>query len=411
MKADLDRLMQERGLDAVMVTGGEGYSEVRRYMSNGADITHGTIIKVPGKDPLLIVSGMETEEARKSGYPVESSGVLGYYDLRKEHEPEMATVLFWERCLKAAGLTGGKIGMYGRGDINLYVELIRIANEELKDYQFLGEAGTTLFDEAFLTKDAQEIERLKSVAQRTNEVMAATWDFIAGHRADESETLRKRDGSPLTIGDVKRFVLHALLERDLEDTGMIFAQGRDAGFPHSRGERDMPLKLGQSIVFDLFPQERGGGYHHDMTRTWCIGYAPPEVQKTYDEVLEAFDRSLEMFGVGKPTHLMQEAVQDFFEQRGHPTLRTDSSTQAGYVHSLGHGVGLKIHERPAISHLSQEDVWQVGNVITIEPGLYYPDKGLGVRVEDLFIVTQAGELLSLTPFKKDLVLPLNDEQA
>lgn len=407
MKSELDRLMNERGLDAIFIAGGEGYSEVRDYMSNGAHITGGFIIKKPDADPLLIVSGMETEEAKKSGYPVQSWGTLGYYDLLQEFSPEEAAVRMWQRCLEAAGVPAGTVGMYGRGDINQYVELVRMANAILEGYRFVGETGTTLFDEAFLTKDAEEIARIESVAQRTNEVMQATWDFIAGHRTNEDEILVNDAGEILTIGAVKRFVLVQLLDRGLEDTGMIFAQGRDAGFPHSRGESSDPLRLGKSIVFDLFPRELGGGYHHDMTRTWCIGYAPPEVQKVYDEVMQAFDIAVENYGLGKPTHLMQEAVQDFFEANGHPTLRTDSSSQSGYVHSLGHGMGLKIHERPSVSHIRRDDIWQIGNAVTIEPGLYYPDKGLGVRIEDLFIVMENGELRSFTPFRKDLVLPLN----
>jgi len=408
MKSDIDRLMTERGLDALFIAGGEGYSEVRDYMSNGAEITGGFIIKKHGADPMLVVSGMETEEAKKSGYAVQSWGTLGYYDLLQEHSPEEAQIRLWERCLQAAEVNSGTVGIYGRGDINRYVELVRMANAVLKEYRFVGETGTSLFDEAFLTKDAQEIARIESVAQRTNEVMQATWDFIAGHRANAEEILVNAEGDVLTIGAVKRFVLIQLLERGLEDTGMIFAQGRDAGFPHSRGEAKEPVRLGQSIVFDLFPRELGGGYHHDMTRTWCIGYAPPEVQEIYDQVMQAFDLSIETYGLGKPTHLMQEAVMEFFEKNGHKTLRTDSSTQEGYVHSLGHGMGLNIHERPSVSHIRRDDIWQMGNAVTIEPGLYYPEKGLGVRVEDLFIVMENGELRSFTPFRKDLVLPLHE---
>jgi len=408
MKSDIDRLMAARGLDALMIAGGEGYSEVRDYMTNGAHITGGIIIKKYSADPLLVVSGMETEEARKSGYPVQSWGTLGYYDLLQEHSPEEAQVRMWQRCLQAAGLESGTVGMYGRGDINRYVELVRMANAILHDYRFIGETGTTLFDEAFLTKDAQEIARLEAIAQRTNEVMQATWDMIASHRANDDEILVDTDGDVLTIGAVKRFVRVQLMERGLEDTGMIFAQGHDAGFPHSRGEEADPVRLGKSIVFDLFPRELGGGYHHDMTRTWCIGYAPPEVQKAYDQVMQAFDIAIEAYGLGKPTHLMQEAVMEFFEANGHPTLRTDSSTQSGYVHSLGHGIGLNIHERPSVSHIRREDTWQVGNAVTIEPGLYYPEQGFGIRVEDLFIVMEDGSLRSFTPFRKDLVLPLND---
>ena len=76
------------------------------------------------------------------------------------------------------------------------------------------------------------------------------------------------------------------------------------------------------------------------------------------------------------------------------------------MHSLGHGAGLNIHERPSISHLSKEDIFQKGNFITIEPGLYYPDRGFGVRIEDSFIIDDSGALISVTPFHKELVLPL-----
>ncbi|MEO1162739.1 MAG: M24 family metallopeptidase [Chloroflexota bacterium] len=406
MKSDIDALMRARELDAILIAGGEGYSEVRDYMSNGAHITGGYIVKKLGAEPMLFVSGMETEEAKKSGYLVKGWNELGFFDLLKEHAPEKATVMFWGKCLAAAGVESGKVGLYGRGDLNTYVELFSLANEHFDNLTFVGETRRSLFDEAFLTKDDAEMERIKSVAQRTNEVMEATWNYIASHSANDDETVVDADGNPLTIGMVKRFVRVQLMERGLEDTGMIFAQGRDAGFPHSRGEAEEALQLGKSIVFDLFPRELGGGYHHDMTRTWCIGYAPDEVQQAYDEVMIAFDKSLEDFGIGKSTHTMQEVVLDYFESNGHATSRSDSSANNGYVHSLGHGVGLLIHERPSISHLRKDDVWQVGNVVTIEPGLYYPEKGYGIRVEDLFIIIENGELISLTPFKKDLVLPL-----
>jgi Xaa-Pro aminopeptidase len=410
MKSNLDTLMQKRKLDAIFITGGEGYSEVRDYLSNGADITGGYIVKKIDEDPLLVVSGMEIEEAKKSACVVKSWSELGLYDLYNEYDdPDLRTIVFWGICLETAGVKSGKIGIYGRGDVNVYIKLFNMANEYFEQYEFVGETGLTLFEEAFLTKDTFEVDRLKSVAERTNQVMEATWNYIASHQADKDELVVKADGTALTIGEIKRFVRAALMERGLEDTGMIFAQGRDAGFPHSRGEADEVLKLGQSIVFDLFPRELGGGYHHDMTRTWCIAYAAPEVQEAYETVMQAFDIAVETFKLGQRTHAMQEAVLDFFESKGHPTLRSDNKTEKGYVHSLGHGIGLHVHERPSISELRKEDTWEIGNAVTIEPGLYYPDKGFGVRIEDLFIITENGELISLTPFKKDLVLPLTGQ--
>ncbi|MGV2434489.1 MAG UNVERIFIED_CONTAM: hypothetical protein LVT10_06065 [Anaerolineae bacterium] len=84
-------------------------------------------------------------------------------------------------------------------------------------------------------------------------VLQLTWDWIGTNRQHEDGQVINAEGTPLTIGAVKQFVLQALLERDLEDTGMIFAQGRDGAFPHSRGNDAETLRTGQAIVFDLFP--------------------------------------------------------------------------------------------------------------------------------------------------------------
>ena len=410
MKSDFDRLMRERKLDAIIVTGGEEFNTARYYLSGGARITHGTIFKVIDKPALLVCNRMELEEARKSPLEVATDVELGFYDRYKEAEGDgvRATVLHWSDVLTRLDLRAGRIGLYGAWQVNQTIALYQALCAELGQYEFVAEAERTLIEEAMLTKDADEIARMQSVAARANAVMELAWDYIARLRRAGDYLLDAADRR-VSIGDVKDLVRRELMARGLEDTDMIFAQGRDAGFPHSRGEADMPLQVGRAIVFDLFPRELGGGYHHDMTRTWCIGYAPPEVQRAYDTVMEAFDISVETFGLNKPTHLMQEAVLDYFERTGHPTTRSDPSTMEGYVHSLGHGVGIDIHERPSISHLRRDDICQVGNILTIEPGLYYPERGFGVRVEDLFVVDENGALVSLTPFRKDLVIPLQAE--
>ena len=276
---------------------------------------------------------------------------------------------------------------------------------EYPQYQFVGEMGMTLFDEAYVTKDADEIARIRSVAARTSAVWQATWDFIAAHRA-EGETVVKDDGSPLTIGDVKRFVRRELLDRDLEDDAMIFAQGRDGGFPHSRGEAEHAAQAGSADCLRPVPARTGRRL------------LPRQHPHLVDWLRHAGSRAGVSAGHGRfrrggrqlprqhaRAKVLQEAVQDYFESKGHPTTRSNPATSVGYVHSLGHGVGLNIHERPSIGHLSK-DTLQPGNVISIEPGLYYPERGFGVRIEDLCYVDASGELVDLTDFHKELVLPL-----
>lgn len=406
MKSDLDQLMQQRNLDAFLVASDESYNAVRDYLSSGARVTGGTIIKKRGEPATMIVNGMEVEEAKASGLRVLVREQLDYIDLVKAHRNDGTALMaaWWHKMLDVCGVQAGRVGVYGSGDLNVYLEVFRALEAAASEIEWVGETGTTLFDEAMLTKDADEMARIRSVAQRTNAVMQLTWDYIAGHRAD-GDAVVNADGEPLTIGDVKRFVRRELLERGLEDTGMIFAQGRDGGFPHSRGQEAMPLMQGQAIVFDLFPREFGGGYHHDMTRTWCIGYAPEAVQRDYDTVMEAFDRAIELTKPGASGADPQNAVLDYFESLGHPTQRSHPGTPKGYVHSLGHGIGLNIHERPRLSHLA-DDTLAIGQVITVEPGLYYPDEGYGIRVEDAVYIDGNGALVTLTNFHKELVLPL-----
>lgn len=408
MKADLDHLMAARDLQAIFIPCTEHTNPVLHYLT-GVHASRGIAIKQRGRPVLLVINPMEMDDALKAGIETYSIYDLGWNDLRKEAAGvnERAEAGLWRNCIRRFGIPSGKIGVYGAGDLNTYLEFPRRMAALLPDYTFVGEVGTTLFDEAYITKDSSELAQIKQAAAATNAVWAETWDFIAGHRA-EKETVVNADGTPLTIGAVKRFVRRALLDRDLEDTGMIFAQGRDGGIPHSRGDDTASLKVGQAIVFDLFPRQPGG-YYHDSTRTWCIGYAPPEVQAAYDDVLEAFTVAVSAYAEpGQPVHTMQDAVLDYLESRGHATIRSKPGTQEGLVHDLGHGFGLNIHERPLISHLQKRDQFQVGNVLTIEPGVYYPERGFGVRLEDAFYIDDNGALVALTDFHKQLVIPLRE---
>jgi Xaa-Pro aminopeptidase len=88
-------------------------------------------------------------------------------------------------------------------------------------------------------------------------------------------------------------------------------------------------------------------------------------------------------------------------------VRSHPGNQEGYVHGLGHGIGLDIHEAPRFTHLeSNTTILQPGHVVTIEPGLYYPERGFGVRIEDAVAFNEAGELVWLTNYPYDLVIPM-----
>jgi Xaa-Pro aminopeptidase len=103
----------------------------------------------------------------------------------------------------------------------------------------------------------------------------------------------------------------------------------------------------------------------------------------------------------------QERTCDLFEAMGHSTPRKDPQTTNGYVHSLSHGVGLNIHEKPFCGRAKDgSQVLRPGSVFTVEPGLYYPEKGMGVRLEDTYFVNSAGKIEKFVEYPMNLVLPI-----
>nr|MBN1228944.1 aminopeptidase P family protein [Anaerolineae bacterium] len=407
MKSDLDRLMEERGFAAIVVMGEARGNHILKYLTNGAQVSHAIVVKKRHEQPAIICGGMERDEAAKSGLPVVTMAAFNYTQLVKEAGSGFeGSVRLMGAIFEKYGITG-KVSFYGTGDPGRSYMMLKRLAEYLPDIEVVGETETSIFDEAYATKDGDEIDAIKSIAQRTNTVMGEIIAFLQGHKV-AGETLLKADGSPLTVADVKAHLRQRLLHYGLEDNGeTIFALGRDAGVPHSRGEDGDVLALGKSIIFDLFPRDMVSGYYHDMTRTFCLGYAPDEVQMAYKQVMQAFNVVMDKLEVGQKGGYYQDLTCDVFEEHGHPTIRTNPGAEEGYVHSVGHGLGLQIHSRPRMSTLV-EDTLEVGHVITIEPGLYYPSRGYGVRIEDTVYVDEKGQFHSLTPYPKDLIIPVGN---
>jgi Xaa-Pro aminopeptidase len=407
MKDDLNRLMAERNLDGFLVMG-NGHGWVMRYLTGGAYM-EGAVLMQRADGPLTLIHGaMERDTAAATGLAtICRDDRFDRYELMKKHNGNQleANADFIAQALEAVGLRG-RIGLYGMDEIGAALALVRRVSELVEDIELVGEYGETLFNTARETKDNAELEELKRAGVLTCKVMGEVQAFIQGHGV-RNEIVMRKDGNPLTIGDVKTFIRERLFVYEMDqDHGNIFAQGRDAGVPHNHGELSMPLQLGKSIVFDFYPTVPSG-YYHDITRTWSLGYATDEVQQTWDTVKTAFDNIMADFKVGRATRDFQVMTCDLFESKGHKTMRSHPGTQEGYVHSLGHGIGLEIHESPNMSHLeSNKAVLKPGYVITVEPGLYYPERGYGVRIEDSVAFTETGELIYLTDYPYDLVIPM-----
>lgn len=404
MKTDLDRLMAERNIDAAVIMGPLAGNPTLYYMVNGARISSGTVIKKRDGPPVLIHGSIERDEAGRSGLETIDINRYNYAELLREYQGNrlMAMVRLLARVFQDRQVSG-RVAFYGTDDRGAAYALLQALNEHIPGLVVVGEFGNDMFTAARSTKEPAEVERIRAVGRKTVATVDATIDFLRSHQVRD-EVLLKDDGAPLTVGDVRRFVRRTLCEHDLEEeVETIFAIGRDAGVPHSHGDDGDVVCLGRTIVFDLFPRERGGGYFFDMTRTFCLGYAPAEVMSAFEDVRACFEAVVSALEAGAPASRYHQMACEFFESRGHPTICSEPATQEGFVHTVGHGIGLSIHERPTLHDMS-EDVLEAGAVFTIEPGLYYPDRGFGVRLEDVYYLDDRGVFHNLTNYPKELVV-------
>ncbi|HEU4324450.1 MAG TPA: Xaa-Pro peptidase family protein [Roseiflexaceae bacterium] len=410
MKQDLDHLMAERGLDALVIEGPDGLGSVNadyNYFVGGQKIT-GVVLKKRGEQAVLVYGPMERQQAESTGLRLVPRDQWNMRDILREiPDPYAAQVEYRRRMFSDLGITG-KVGFYGTVQAGPSFALLAALSQQIPGLQIMAEFERDVIAAARLTKDEHEIALMREAGRRTCLVSEAVVEFLRAGRA-EGDILVDASGSAVTIGRVKELIRREVAAQGLElSQGLIFAQGRDAGLPHAHGEDSAPVRLGDPIVFDLYPRVPGG-YYHDMTRTFAVGHASPALRQLYDDVKAAFDAVVAALRVGEKTLTYQQIACDLFEQRGHATVASTFPLEEGFVHSLGHGIGLQIHENLKFPYYAEQyggDVLLPGVVFTIEPGLYYPSRGMGVRIEDTFCCLPDGSFESLTPFGYDLVIPL-----
>jgi Xaa-Pro aminopeptidase len=409
MKQHIPDLLVSRNLDALLVTGPAQHNPAMVYLTGGGHLTNADLIQKRGADPILFYRPMERDEAARTGLQTKNLDDYNYHELLKEcsGDPIQATALRYQKMLTDAGVSNGRVALYGKVDAGTSFAIFSALQAMMPGLKLVGEMGSTLLLEAMMTKDDSEAARIRQMGKITTRVVGQVQDFLASQKAKD-DVLVNTEGVPVTIGEVKRRINLWLAEWGAENPeGTIFAQGYDSAIPHSTGTESEALRLGQTIVFDIFPCEAGGGYFYDFTRTWCLGYAPDEALSLYEHVLEAYQLTLRTVKANTPFKDYQRQVCEFFEARGHPSIKSTPTTQEGYVHSVGHGLGLHIHECPFSGLTSTErDVLAPGSIFTIEPGLYYPSRKLGVRLEDSVWMRPDGTPEVLADYPMDLVIPV-----
>jgi len=352
---ELWRRAQERGLDAFLVINVEHSDGANLRYLTGFSGSAGSLIV--GTQSLFVTDSRYTEQAGHEvvGLPTEETGPRWLAWLADK--------------LGSLGVKRVGIGAH-RTSVYVFQELARLA----PGIEFIPQAG--MVEDLRRVKSGEEIERIAAAARLTDEGLRWVVDRLAPGRRERDVALDlevwfRRNGAEAVAFD------------------LIVASGPGSAMPHYRpGGRK--IAQGDVVLFDIGVQV--DGYCSDLTRVVAVGAPAAEVREVYSLVLDANKAGLAAVRAGRPGKDVDAAARDRIARAGYGDR---------FGHGLGHGVGLEVHEAPGVGPVSEEAL-AVGNVVTIEPGVYLPGR-FGVRIEDLVAVTEDGCRV-LSSFPKDELL-------
>ncbi len=230
-------------------------------------------------------------------------------------------------------------------------------------------------------KSEKEIEMIGRALRITETGLRRAIEVLKASKASAGKRLRW-NGKTLTSEMLRAEIDSAILRAGGNPAGTIVAGADQACDPHERGWG--PLHANSLIILDVFPRDMRTGYFGDITRTVVRGRASDGQRKLWETVKAGQSLALKRIKAGVDGMKIHKAIQEFFTQRGYPT-EVRNGRQVGFFHGTGHGLGLEIHEYPRLQKVTLKD----RQVLTVEPGLYYPGLG-GVRHEDVVVVTKSG---------------------
>src|SRR5277367_5066737 len=338
-----------------------------------------------GRRPLLVLSDLEIDRARKQAPHCRAVSLSAYQQkLRRDgvKSPRFAHVI--REILREQKIRRPIV------PDNFPLGLAR----DLKKLGIKLKPRTSFFPKREI-KSADEVRKISAALTMAEVGMAEGMEVLRRSKIARNRNLIYH-GLPLTSEKLRAVIDCAILQACGLAANTIVAGGRQACDPHERGFGK--LRANEPIIIDIFPRSQKTGYFGDITRTVVRGRANEAVRKLFDTVFHGQKIALQKVHAGTSTAEIHQCVQQFFAQCGYSTGKRNGRME-GFFHGTGHGLGLEIHEAPRMGATSNGQL-KAGQVVTVEPGLYYPEIG-GVRLEDVALVTANGAK-NLTRFEKVL---------
>jgi Xaa-Pro aminopeptidase len=387
MRRDIEGILAEKGVGSMLLYSESAKNVNMYYLTRFLAPDPFVFVKQVDQDPMIVVSQMELARAKKESIIKDVRSFLDYdyvQIVKSASNPKVGQMKFVAALAKKELGTSQTIYV----PPNLSVMLADVLRHEGLNLK----PTFDVVEKARETKEPEELEAIKSVQRAVEGATSKAIELISKAEVDTGGELSFReDGKkrPLTAGKVRSVFDHTFADRGCaaeEET--IVACGPRSADPHYSGEAEDVLKANQPIVLDVFPKSVRKRYVSDMTRTVVKGKASKVVKSLFETVLQTKNVAVDAIKAGVRGSDMQKLCCSTLEKAGYQTIWGGKQISRGYLHNLGHGVGLEIHEGPSMSEFYKYPL-EEHNVVSVEPGLYDPKIG-GVRIEDLVEVTKKG---------------------
>jgi Xaa-Pro aminopeptidase len=361
-------------------------SNANLYYASGFLAPDSFIYLATGGESMLLMSDLEVDRARLQS---KVDHVLSYSDYEakaKQHKDKVTAMDVVSALLKEKGIS----------DLTVPASFPLECGDGLRALGYKLTIKREPFFEQRGIKTAEEVDAIRKTQIAVEEAVDDLFTLLREASIQKGHIV---SGGVKLSSEILRQKLHlTLMEKGCLAEHSIIACGVDACDPHQIG-RGL-LRANEPIVFDIFPRSIETRYFADMSRTVVKGVASDGLKKLYDTVLEGQGLGVSRVRAGANGKAIHDEIVALFESRGYKTGRVNGRMQ-GFFHGTGHGVGLDIHESPSIS--GRDCILQKGEVVTVEPGLYYPEIG-AVRIEDMVLVEENG-CRNLTAYPKFLEIP------
>ena len=345
-----------------------------------------------GGERHVVVGSLEVPRLEGLGLQIHPLEAFGVEEVRRQLVGQPISALIEEvsrRAVVALGVTAASVPATLPVS---FADAVRASGVELT-------VDRTLFDGRRRSKSPHELDGIRRAQAAAEAGMTAVRDRLAAATIGDLGEL-SLDGVPLTSEVLKAAVSLAFSEHGASATEFVVSHGAQAAIGHHGGGG--AVRAGETVVVDLWPMDMESGCYADMTRTFVVGEVSDEIAIWWKLCKRVLDEVTEIARPGITGKELYDHACDIFEPAGFPTQRTKEDgvvLSDGFFHSLGHGVGLEVHEEPLLGLVGREKLVP-GDVIAIEPGLYRAGHG-GCRLEDLLLVTETG-VERLTTFPYDL---------